>query len=419
MKNRVFITGMGALSSTGLSLDETWLAIKEGRNGIAPIQNYEVADWAFHLGGELKGFQPKKMLVDKKVFKLVSYHDTMGLVAASQAIEDAGLVQYKQTLSEHEEFDDNTGIYVGSPGNKFYQQYDFIPLLAKTNNMAEFAEKLFSEVHPMWLLKTLPNNVLAYTGIHYGFKGANQNITNHVVSGMQAVIEAFHAVQLGLIERAVVVAYDLGFEPEGLMNYGCLGILSEKALYAFDSRHDGTILGEGAAAIVIESENSMQTRQIEPYAEILNGVVNNDATGLFALDKQATQLTTLLKKALNGANLLPEDLGMITAHGNGNQRSDCSEALAINALNGEIPVTSFKWSTGHTLAASGLLDSILTVKALQQKSVPGLPYLEKPALHCESLSISNDCQTLQSQAAMVISRGFAAMNACLILKNCE
>src|SRR5208283_989287 len=121
-------------------------------------------------------------------------------------------------------------------------------------NMQTFAKHLFDEVHPMWLLRILPNNVLAYTGITYGFKGPNHNITNHAVGGTQAILEAYHAIRSGQADRAVVVAYDMGVEPQALFYYKQLGVVSERHLKPFDSEHDGTILADGAAALVLESE---------------------------------------------------------------------------------------------------------------------------------------------------------------------
>jgi 3-oxoacyl-[acyl-carrier-protein] synthase-1 len=163
------------------------------------------------------------------------------------------MIVYRDTLPHKNPFNEQTAVFVGSPGNKYLQQYDFLPLLAKTHNMQQFAQQLFETVHPMWLLRILPNNVLAYTGITYEFKGANHNITNHAVGGTQALLEAYHAIRSGQAERAVVVAYDMAIEPQALFYYEQLGVLSNQHLKPFDEAHDGTILAEGAAALVLES----------------------------------------------------------------------------------------------------------------------------------------------------------------------
>ena len=122
----------------------------------------------------------------------------------------------------------------------------------------------------MWLLRILPNNVLAYTGITYGFKGPNHNITNHAVGGTQAILEAYHAIRSGQADRAVVVAYDMGIEPQALFYYEKLGVVSGRHLKPFDDDHDGTLLAEGAAALVLESEDSVNARAATCYGEILH-----------------------------------------------------------------------------------------------------------------------------------------------------
>lgn len=414
--NSVFISGLGAITSVGLNLEETWQAIKAGQSGIAPISGWDIEAWPYHLGGEVKGFQPKKQLWDKKLIKMISAHDAMGIVAASQAVEDANLMDYRDSLSDATHFSDRSGVYVGSPGNKFYQQYDFLPLLADTDNMQAFGDKLFEHVHPMWLLRSLPNNVLAYAGIQFNFKGPNQNVVNHVASGMQALIEAFYAVQMGLADRAVVIAYDLGFEPEAQMSYGQLGILSDTALRPFDARHNGTVLAEGACALVLESEISLNERQGHAYAQICAGSTTNDAQGIFSIDKEAKQLMRVIKQTLEKANVQAENIGALTAHANGNVPSDITEAKAVQAVLPKVPVTGFKWSTGHSLANSGLLDTVLTAKAMSSKSIPGLAYLEQLAPECESLNVDKQARSWQEPYGMVVSRGFGGLNTAILLK---
>ena len=249
--NRVFITGRSALTATGTSADDTWYAILKGSSGIAELQEYDLSQWPSRLGGEIKDAQLAKMLPDRKLVKVISRQDVLGINAAVQAVEHSQIIPYRDSLACTQIFNDETAVFVGSPGNKYFQQYEFLPLLAKSQgNMQPFAEQLFDEVHPTWLLRILPNNVLAYTGITYGFKGPNHNITNHAVSGTQAIIEAYHAIRSGQAQRAVVVAYDIAIEPQSLFYYEQLGVLSHRHLKPFDRDHDGTIMAEGAAALV-------------------------------------------------------------------------------------------------------------------------------------------------------------------------
>lgn len=420
--NRVFITGRSALTAAGATADETWNSICNGQSGIDTIKEWDISHWPNQLGGELKNFQPGKMLPDRKLIKVISRQDVMGIHAAVKAVEHSEMIAYRDGLSAPDAFNERTAIYVGSPGNKYFQQYDFLSLLAKTKgDMQSFAKQLFDELHPMWLLRILPNNVLAYTGITYGFKGINHNITNHAVGGTQAILEAYHAIKTGQTDRAVVVAYDSGIEPQAMFYYKQLGVLSNNYLKPFDQEHDGTLLADGAAALVLESEASVKARGAACYAELIGGLTASEAQGLFSIEAEGQHLSQLLKNTLDAVQLKPEEIGLVVAHGNGNSKSDNSEAHAIKHIfnTQELPVTGFKWSTGHTLCASGLIDAVLTTYAVQQRCAPGIATFSHPSPACAALSLSADHQALNTAYALMISRGFASMNACLVIKACE
>lgn len=424
MSNRVFITGLSALTACGATASETWSSVMAGESGLAEIKQWDVSSWTHRLGGELKDFQPAKMLPDRKLLKVISRQDVMGINAAMQAVDHSQLIGYRDTLETPDVFNDKTAVYVGSPGNKYYQQYDFLPLVAKTGgDMQQFASQLFSEVHPMWLLRILPNNVLAYTGITYGFKGPNQNVTNHGVSGTQALIEAYHAIKNGLAERAIVVAYDVPTEPQALFYYEKLGVISERHLKPFDREHDGTLLAEGAAAIVLESEASVQARNATCYGEVVAGLSASECEGLFSIEAEGTHLAALMTDLLGQQELSPTDIGLVVAHGNGNKKSDLSETHAIETVFGDyqVPVTAFKWATGHTVCASGVLDAVLTTYALRSKCVPGIANLDNLAADCYSLNASREQRDIEMNKpyAMMISRGYASINACLVIKSCD
>lgn len=422
--NRVFITGFSALTACGATADETWASVLAGRSGIDKINQYDVSMWPSCLGGELKQFQPAKMLPDRKLMKVISRQDVMGINAAVQAVDHSNMIAYRDGLSCSESFNDNTAVYVGSPGNKYFQQYDFLSLLAKTKgDMQRFAQQLFDEVHPMWLLRILPNNVLAYTGITYGFKGPNHNIANHAVSGTQAILEAYQAIKHGHAERAVVVAYDMGIEPQALFYYNQLGVISPNHLKPFDKAHNGTILAEGAAALVLESEASVQARAATCYGEIAGGFSTSEAAGLFSIESDGASLAHLLQQTLDDLRMASSDIDMIVAHGNGNKKSDESEAQAIQTVFVDqlVPVTAFKWAMGHTLCASGIVDTVLTSLALQHQCIPGIASFDELAGSCGTLNISKTHRSLRDKGhcALVINRGFASMNACVVIKSCD
>lgn len=425
--NKIYITGIGALTATGNDINTTWSNILSGKNGIKPIKNWELDNFSVNIGCEIENVN-SGMLPDKKLKKVISKQDIFGIYAAQQAIDHSGIKSFQDKLlnsseEEYANFADKSGVFVGSPGNKYFQQYDFLQLISNSNaNIQEFAKNLFTEVHPMWLLKSLPNNVLAYVGILNNFKGANHNITNHAVSGSQAIIEAFHAIKSGQIDRACVVAYDLGTEPQAIFSYDKLGLLSHTSLKPFDAKHDGTILAEGASAIIIENEKSAHDRNAKCYAELVGGDTKAEGSNLFSVEENGEQLKNLIANTLNKYNLNTNDFSLITAHGNGNPKSDITESIAINSVFGEkTPVTAFKWSMGHTICASGVLDVSLSTMCLNEKCIPGIATLESKSTKCKNISIQNQHRNINHDGshAMIISRGFAGINACLIIKSCE
>ncbi len=420
---RVFITGLSALSAAGLDADSHWASVCHGQSKIAPITQADLSTWTHALGGELPPLAPSDLLPDRKLMKAVARQDVLGIHAAMQAVVHSQMIDYQKTLSDPTDFNEETAVYVGSPGNKYFQQYDFLPLLAKTQgDMKAFGEQLFDEVHPMWLLRILPNNVLAYTGMTYGFKGVNHNITNHALGGMQAILEAYHAIRSGQAQRAVVVAYDLATEPQALFYYERLGVISARHLKPFDAEHDGTILGDGACALVLESESSVQARQAACYGEILGGRTATEAMGLFSIQNTGEALSTLIHDTLKDVDLDPSALDVIVAHGNGNPLSDCSEARAIERVftTHPVPVTAFKWSMGHTICTSGMLDTVLGSYVVQTGTIPGIANLNQVAPMCAALHLDASARTISSDTrhAMIINRGFAGMNACLVIKGC-
>ncbi len=424
--SRVFVTGFGAITPGGATLEATWASILAGQVCTHESKQYDLSTWSHKISGCIDDVALTSLLPDKKLSKVISRQDAFGIHAAIQAVEHSQCLTYRDGLSVDAqiEFNEKTGVFVGSPGNKYYQQYDFLPLIAKSgDNMHAFASDLMNEVHPMWLLRILPNNVLAYTGITCGFKGINHNITNHAVGGMQAIIEGYHAIAMGQAERVVVVAYDVGAEPQALYYYQHLGLISPTAVKPFDASHDGTILSEGACAMVLESEASARARGAMCHAEILGGVSQSEMSGLYSIEEDGHALSLLMKRLLDEKKKPASNLDFVVAHGNGSKKSDVSEALAIERVFAgcNVPVTAFKWSMGHTLTASGVLDGVLSIQAMKQGCLPGIANLTQVATDCAVLNVSQKTREFNAQksSCMVINRGFAGMNACLLLSSCE
>jgi len=417
----VIITGAGALCAAGKHPDEIWDAICAGHSALSPVQQWDTTGWPRRVAGEIADFDPVALLKDRKVQKFIRRSDVFGLYAAGQAIEKSGLTAYRDTLDEPLaiQFSERTGVYVGSGGGSYQSQYDYFPLLsAAEDDLPAFGRKLNATVNPMWLLRTLPNNVLCHVGIRHGLKGANACITNHSVSGMLAIVESAEALRQGEADRAVAIGHDSPIEPQAMLYFHQLGLLAQDAIRPFDRHRDGSLLGEGAAALVLETAASVAQRGATKLGEVLGHGYTCDGDGLLAVRDDGAALSDAIRIALDDAQLRPADIGLIVAHANGTPQSDVSEAAAILRVFGADmpPVTGFKWAFGHLLAASGIIEAVQALWALRRRTCPGIATLGELDPAAAGLRVSRAPCTPRSDIALALSRGFAGTNAALILR---
>ncbi|HVO25444.1 MAG TPA: beta-ketoacyl synthase N-terminal-like domain-containing protein [Candidatus Margulisiibacteriota bacterium] len=418
---RVTITGAGAICGAGKDPDAIWEVVRAGRSAIAPIRQWEAAGVPLPPAGEVADLDARELVADRKVHKVLRRTDLLGLYAAGKAIEDASLVAYRATLDPvaAATYSDRTAVFVGSGGGTYQSQYDFFPLLtAVQGDLRAFGGALNATINPMWLLRTLPNNVLCHIGIRYGFKGANACVTHHSVSGTLAIAEAAAALRAGEAERAVAVGHDAPIEPQTILYYQRLGLLAADAIRPFDGARSGSLLGEGAAAVVLETAAAAAARGAKVLGEFLGSACTAEAEGLLAIRADGDGLARAITLALDDAGLQPADVGMIVAHGNGTRASDAVEAAVIQRLFGRTPppVTAFKWAFGHLLAASGVVDAVLALMALRRGIVPGIATLCHRDPEFGGLPVSAGPQLPRSNVALVISRGFAGTTVVLLVR---
>ena len=419
---RIVITGAGAISAAGESLDQMWGALAEGRSALAPIAAWDSSAMVHPLGGEVRDFDPRRLVADRKAHKLIRRTDLLGLYAAGRAIEQSRLVAHRDALApgEADEFNDRTGVFVGSGGSSYGDQYDFLPLLARSaGELPAFGRDLASTVSPMWLLRGLPNNVLCHAGISYGFKGANACIANHSTSGALALLEAAEALRNEHADRAVVIAHDSPIEPERVRAYGALGLLTREAVRPFDARRDGTVLGEGAASLVLETEASAAERRAAVLGEFLGGACASEAQGLLPVRADGDGLARAIEAALAATGVAPADVALVVAHGNGTMHSDASEVAALRRVFGAaIPrLTAFKWCFGHLLAASALVEATLALEALRRQTIPGVATMARLDAEWADLPLSPRPRPFRGDIALVLCRGFAGVNAALLVRS--
>jgi 3-oxoacyl-[acyl-carrier-protein] synthase-1 len=418
---RIVITGNSAICGAGQDPSVIVDALLEGHSALAPIAAWDAQTWVGNLAAEVKDYNGGKLLGDRKLLKLVRRSDVFGIYAGTQAIEQAGLSAWRETLGETaaNDYADQTGCYVGSGGGAFEVNYDFFPLMAETGgSLPKFGQELSNMVNPMWLLRSLPNNVLCHVSIRNQLKGPNGCITHHTTSGVLAVIESAWALREGDAQRVVAIGHDAPIEPQTLLYLNRVGLISHDLLRPFDARHNGCLLGEGAASLVLETEVSARERGATALGEYLGGGDASEGEGIFDVREDGDGLSRAIECALDDAGLKPADVGMIVAHANGTQGSDRSEAAALLRVFGADmpPVTGFKWSIGHLFAASGAVDVALGLEACRRNVVPGIATLDQLASSCAGLNVSKQNRPARSDVVLVLCRGFAGTNAAVLLR---
>ena len=420
-RNRIVITGVGGVSGAGRDPEAMLDAIIDGRSAIRPIEGFDTTGWPVKDAAEIVDFNARALVDDRKLHKLIRRTDMLGIYAGDRAAEAAGYAAYRDTLAADASnlFADRTGIYVGSGAGAFENQHDFFPLMSESKgDLQAFGRDLADTVNPMWLLRTLPNNVLCHVGIRNRLKGTNACITNHSVGGALAVIEATEALRNGEADRALAIGHETPIEPQNVLFYHRCGLLATGGLRPFDRARTGSLFGEGAGALALETENAARARNALVIGEVLGGGSVGDALGLLAISDDGDGVVRAIEAALADARVHARDIGMIVAHGNGTVQSDATEAAALRHVFGDQcpPVTAFKWALGHLIAAAGILETTLALAAICRQTVPGIATLDSIAPECAGVPLSRTAQRPRSDIALIVCRGFAGTDAALVVR---
>ena len=418
---RAVIAGAGAVCGLGRNPDAMLAAILAGRSAIGAIGGWDTGDWRVTIAAEITDFNARELVDDRKLHKFIRRTDFFGIYAGDRAAAEAGFDAHRVSLDSAAAatFADRSGCYVGSGGGAFENQYDYLPLLAEAHGeLPAFGAKLAETVNPMWLLRTLPNNVLCHVGIRNRLKGSNACITNHSVGGSLAVIEAAEALAQGEADRALAIGHETPIEPQNVLYYDRCGLLAADALRPFDQARSGSVFGEGAGALALETPASLASRGGVARGEVLGGGHVCEAKGLLAIRDDGDGTARAIELALADAGLDRGDVAMIVAHGNGTPQSDASEARAILRVFGTTcpPVTAFKWAIGHLIAAAGIVEATIALAALRAKVVPGIATLTELDPACAGLPVSRETRTVAGDIALVLCRGFAGTDAALVVR---
>jgi len=432
MKNapeKIVFTGTGIICGSGANVDDIWSSLEEGKTSIAEFQwergrvrryDWDSSTWPCQIASEVKE-DNRTLVPDRKLHKTISRKDMYGIYAAEQAIENSSVLARREEMSEtdREAFNDRTGLIVGSGGGNYHDNYDYLPLIHESNGeLPQFGKDLGAMVTPMWLLRNLPNNVLCHVGIRGQLKGTNACITNQCASSPMAVAESASAIWNGEADRMVAVGHDSVLEPEHMLYYEKLGLLSTEGLKPFEASRSGTIFGEGGGAVVLEKEEEALLRGATVIGEFLGFGSTCEATDTAELLPSGDGVKRAIEQALDDADLAPSDVGMICAHGNGTKASDLTEGFGIQSVFGSDipPVTVFKWSYGHLIGAAGIADLVMTLEALKRGVVPAIPTLSKPEPQLSDFPLVKESVAPRSDVALVICRAFGGLNVVLAVR---
>jgi 3-oxoacyl-(acyl-carrier-protein) synthase len=233
-----------------------------------------------------------------------------------------------------------------------------------------------------------------------------------------AVAESACAIVNGEADRIVAAGHDAPFEPEMVLYYHKLGLMSSDTPRPFDANRSGTVFGEGAASLVLEKESDANQRGANVLGEFLGFGCCSEATGILDLDPEGDGVFRAIEQCLEDAGLQTSDVGMICAHGNGTDASDLSESIGIRQAFGDDipPVTGFKWAYGHLIGASGIADIVMSLEALKQKVVPAIPTCEEIDPRVGEFPVATTSTNPRSNVALVICRGFGGMNVVVAIR---
>ncbi len=408
MERRVVVTGLGCVSPLGIGVDETWKGIVEGRSGITRITKFDASNLPSQIAGEVKNFKPQDFMPEK----LVSRVDTFiqyAIASARMALEDAKLVDV--------ELGERAGVIIGVGMGGVGQIEHYTRILD---------ERGYKRVTPFFIPMIIPNMAAGQVAILLEAKGPNLAVCTACAAGNHAIGEAYRMIKNGLIDIAICGGTESLITPLTVAGFSVMKALStrndepEKASRPFDAKRDGFVIAEGSGILVLEELTHAQKRGAKVYAELIGYGATCDAYHMTAPSPDGEGAETCMKLALEDANIAPNEVDYINAHGTSTPLNDVAETKAIKKVFGEhaykLMVSSTKSMTGHLLGGAGGLEAVITVKALETGIVPPTINLEEPDPECDLDYVPNQARRANIKVAMSNAFGFGGTNACLVFK---
>lgn len=409
MERRVVVTGMGVVSPIGIGIKDFGQALFEGKNGVGKITYFDVSSYRSQIGGEVKDFEPQRCLSPKEIRRLDRFAQ-LGMIAAEEAIKHAGIPQQGEDLSK-------IGILVGSGVGGLY---------TIEREEAVLLEKGPQKVSPFLVPMLITDIVSAHIAIKYGFSGPNFSISTACATGNHSIGEAFKIIQRRDAEVMVAGGTEAAITPLGLAGFCSMRALStrndepEKASRPFDRERDGFVIGEGAGIVVLEELERARKRKASIWGEIVGFGMSGDAYHITQPILNGRGLREAMNKALKDAEISPQGVDYINAHGTSTPFNDKVETQAIKDLFGRdayrIPVSSTKSMTGHLLGAAGGVEMIASLLAFKEKIIPPTINYENPDPECDLDYVPNKAREAKIKVVMSNSMGFGGHNAVLVIK---
>lgn len=404
---RVVITGMGAITPIGNSVEEFWNSIKEGKTGFGPITYFDTADYRCKLAAEVKDFDPTQYM-DKKSARRMEQFCQFAVAAAGQAIADAGL-----TMEQEDPY--MVGCSVGSGIGS---------LQAMEREYDRLKEKGPGRVGPMLVPLMISNMAAGNVSIAYGLKGKSLNVVTACATGTHSIGEAYRTIQYGDADVMVAGGTESSITPIGIAGFSALTALSfsedpQRASIPFDKDRNGFVMGEGSAVVVLEELEHAKRRGAKIYAELIGYGCSSDAYHITSPAEDGSGAATAMLNALKDGGVAPEKLTYINAHGTSTHHNDLFETRAIKLAFGEhaydLKINSTKSMVGHLLGAAGAVEFVTCVKEIQEGYIHRTVGLRETE---EELDL-NYCRNSYEEEvpyALTNSLGFGGHNASLLLK---
>jgi 3-oxoacyl-[acyl-carrier-protein] synthase II len=417
--NRVVITGIGLVTPLGNSPEAVWSRLASGESAVHALEQYPTGQG----GATVRDFDPAQHVQPRRILKVINRATSFALAAARGAWADARLV-------EGDIAPERFGIYVGA-GESEMQPESFLPgLELARDSQGAFDPQLFAAVgleaiDPYIALTSLSNNALCYISIAHTLRGVNNNYVKSGVASSQALGEAKWAIEEGYADAVVVVGVDCLTDPLAITSYNSVGLLNatsqrvQQAMRPFDVTRAGFVPGEGAAALILENERVARRRGARVHGRVLGFGQATDTNHIIDPPSDGGRLPATIGDALLDANLQPEDLAVVIAHGNATVRGDLGEAVGIGgAVNGGLrttPVTATKPLSGHLGAASGAVESVFGLLMLRHGFIPPIANLIQPDEGMPLNLVQKTGVHSDGRTALHIARGIGGQNAALVI----